>query len=186
MPLVILGESYYQGRVEIGPNYTNEQVRHWGFGVETKPFHTNIVTVCTGQKPSGMIDKEKFWQSVAHYCFVQQVVGTRRDSPPTSEMWENSRGGFLDMLFELQPACVLVVGKRLWEHIPSETYGVPLTSNGVNMPTGTCSGVMMGAIHHTSQGFSATAWRPVVQQLFATAKTKYESDRQRDASTNRE
>ena len=117
--VLVLGESHYDWDVnkpltaQITRQCINEQLE----GTWSMRFGTNIVITFLNKTPS-LEDKRTFWHSVAFYNYVQTSVGFGPRVRPSPEMWQQSLPAFLDVLGDLRPQFILVLGRALWEHLP--------------------------------------------------------------------
>ena len=58
----------------------------------------------------------KFWESVAFYNFVQEIVA--KGQRPEDNLWRQGSVPFLNTLAFLKPQVLLVLGKDLAKHLP--------------------------------------------------------------------
>jgi len=180
--VLVLGESHYEWdkKIPLYSDLTIDCIKEQIEGDYTKQFWTNIAITFLNKSPE-LQDKKEFWDSVAFYNYVQECVGSGPRIRPTNEMWRKSEQGFAEVLAELLPQVVIVLGYELWENLPklggyngpeiigpeiiefkqkTDTWRYPL-SNGE-----TC---LAYAIRHPSYGFSGTYWYPYVQQVISFA-----------------
>ncbi|WP_424945856.1 hypothetical protein [Candidatus Spongiihabitans sp.] len=118
--VLVLGESHYQWDKDVSlssyPTLTNECIEEQLSGQNTYRFWTMIASVFYRCYPTPK-DKKTFWHSVAFANFVQESVGCSSRVRPTREMWEKGRLAFNEMLAELCPDVVAVLGYDLWENL---------------------------------------------------------------------
>lgn len=168
--ILVLGESHYQWDKDIPltQDLTIECITEQMKGVYKKQFWTNIAITFLNRHPS-IEEKNKFWNSVAFYNYVQSNVGFGPRIRPTPELWAKSSVPYLEILNELQPNCIIVLGYQLWENLPSlgekgpmiegaeqkETWKYPIYGNAHALAYG---------IRHPSAGFSAWSWHPFVMR----------------------
>lgn len=166
--VLVLGESHYQWdeQIEAYEGLTIDCVKEQLSGERSK-FWTNIPIAFLGAYPS-LADKREFWSSVAFYNYVQQFAGFGPRVSPSKESWENSEAAFWEVLEALKPNCIIVLGYRLWDNLPSEGERGPdvldAPKNGrwtwwYPIPKSE-SRALAYAIRHPSAGFSGTAWHP--------------------------
>jgi ABC-type Fe3+-hydroxamate transport system substrate-binding protein len=69
--------------------------------------------------------RREFWDSVAFYNYVQEYAGESPDGTVTDEMWSKAKEPFLEVLEELKPDALLVLGKKLSKNLPAlDDFGV--------------------------------------------------------------
>jgi hypothetical protein len=139
-----------------------------------KQFWTNILMAFTSAR-SSMELRNQFWNSVAYFTFVQEYVGVGPGTRPTTQMWERGRKAFSEIVGEIKPECVIVLGKELWYNLPSEgrTPG-PLIENPVQSNTWQYKyspevSFLAYGVHHPSSGFSSRYWHPLISQAIRLA-----------------
>lgn len=177
LPIMILGESLYEWedgvstpdrtKILVGENATGEW-SHRQFTILCKTFMGEEISIET---------KNAFWNSVAYYNFIQEMVGGKARKRPTWQMWQDAAKPFFEILQKLQPACLLVAGKNLWDNLPKPMKTGPnlridneimetryYATHGANM-------ILAGYINHpASFGFKKDYWRLWVTSLIETAK----------------
>lgn len=173
--LLILGESHHGTNPT--PDWTVDVVRRYIANQETEPWFstfTKIGQVITGRKRSE-IDRSRFWNSIAYYNYVQEVVaGFARGPSPSPEMFTRSLPAFLNVISELRPTHILALGLYLWRNRPpfSAAHSV-LTCEGKTSQCGYYASPDSGhralaiGIQHPSAGFSAPAWHPLVAKFLS-------------------
>lgn len=129
--ILILGESQYDSVSSQSDGWTGaptpeckastqEIVRELALGPGNS-FFTKITKLVLN-RPSGVqvaaSERIAFWHGVAFYNYIQWWLRAARYRP-TPEMWDTSREPFLQVLGELQPHVLLVLGKELGNHLPS-------------------------------------------------------------------
>jgi len=171
--LLVLGESHYCW--ESNPparDETNKVVSLWMNG-ERKRFCTNTVMAVCGPTVPTHDAIRTFMNGVVFYNFVQEPLSGPRVEP-TSKQWNESAAAFREVLQELSPVAILVLGKRLWSQLPApDRSGQTLKTERDTQVTSiyeTARGeAIAGYIHHPSSGFSSRRWNPMVQTLLAAA-----------------
>ena len=169
--ILILGESHYQKEPRLTDdwyNLTRECVEAQIRGDYKKQFWTNIVIAFLNRYPT-LSDKATFWHSVAFYNYVQQSVGATARIRPRDQMWQSSEAAFEEVLKELKPEILIVLGYSLWRNLPSQASEGPAVLAAKQTatryyfyPSGSC--VAYG-IRHPSSGFSGYYWYPYIQQI---------------------
>jgi hypothetical protein len=173
--LLILGESHHGTNPT--PDWTVNVVRRYIANKETEswfPTFTKIGQVVTGRKRSE-IDRSQFWNSIAFYNYVQEVVaGFARGPRPTPEMFTRSQPAFQEVISELRPTHILALGMHLWRNMPpsSNAHGV-LACEGKSSDCrhyasrDSSHHALAIGIKHPSAGFSAPAWHPLVAKFLS-------------------
>ena len=148
--ILVLGESHYGEEFETQPNVTSEVVR---LLAQTKrhSFFTKISKVLLGIDGTIWLDDKargEIWEHVAFYNYIQGFVSTDPRVRPTSTMWASAQLPFLQVLRDIKPQVILVLGKELSSHLPEIPEGIEVCR-----------------IQHPSTGFVYSKWNP----LFAKA-----------------
>lgn len=70
-------------------------------------------------------EKRYFWKSVTFYNFIQGSVGFGARVRPTPGMWKNANQPFSEILADLKPQFLVVMGKQVWYSLPelNGSYG---------------------------------------------------------------
>lgn len=66
-----------------------------------------------------MIGRSVFWNTVAFYNYITEIVGDGPRCRPSSEMWGNAEKPFEEVIDVLAPNRIVVVGKTLWDNMTS-------------------------------------------------------------------
>lgn len=110
------------------------------------------------------IGPKEFWQDVAYYNFIQSRVGDTARIRPTQEMWTDSIPAFNEIVSNLNPSRILVLGKANWinllKHIDHEIvdpFIVKINISSVN--------ITMGYINHPSSSLSYSVWQPIARRI---------------------
>ena len=154
--ILVLGESHYGDESETRSTITSEVVQSLAQN-ERHAFFTKVSKVLLGLGRNTWIDDEargQVWEHIAFYNFIQGFVSTDPRVRPTTEMWKNAKTPFLQVVQELQPKLILVLGKEL----------------GNNLPSVSCD-IEMCVIQHPSTGFSYKKWNPVFLEAAERART---------------
>lgn len=133
---MILGESHYADEGEAGQDFTQHVVTTHAYRAGV-PFFSKLTAVLRGDT-SYPTDAERFdtWQHVAFYNFVQEIVGDGSRIAPTREAWEAAHAPFFDVVRELEPDVILVLGNRLWEEVPNLPPEYPVEWCSITHPSG--------------------------------------------------
>jgi hypothetical protein len=178
---LIVGESVYdwtkdKSGVDWDPDLTIGTIGEQLTGEPPIAFHTKIATAFLGKSPD-LEDKKGFWHQVAFYNYVQESVGDAARVRPTAEHWANSEAAFAEILHDLQPEMVVVLGFGHWEHIVELEGGSGPALLGARwdctyLYQHSTGYALAFGIQHPSSGFSPPRWHPVLLAGIELAKTK--------------
>lgn len=173
--LLILGESHHAVAPHQPRSLTIDVTRMYIEGNYTQKtlngrFWTTIASTVTGFSHSE-IDRRSFWESVAFYNYIPEIVGEYSRIRPKENLWSLGREPFLEVLEKLTPDWVLVLGSEMWRHLQSDgEIGQSVTIETETRET-RCypagSGKRSLAIsipHPVSYGFSWRNWHPWVRE----------------------
>lgn len=158
--LLILGESHYYKGPHPGPEFTRELTQGYIDGTVNHRFWTLVARSVGGQSMSRE-QCQAFWRQVAFYNYIQDVVGVGARVAPTAQMWASARRPFREVLRVIDPDAVLVLGRRLWGHLPKAT-GTPAPIGG--------GAIAIYINHPASIGFLPSRWTPAVAGLLDRAR----------------
>jgi hypothetical protein len=115
-------------------------------------FFTKIARLFLGYGRA-LSDEERadFWHQIAFYNYVQWWLDDR-GVRPTPEMWRTAQAPFLEVLQELRPKLVLVLGRELASELPS------IPEHIVTLPIP----------HPSSYGWTYEPWTTQVTQALNT------------------
>ncbi|HIG9504431.1 TPA: hypothetical protein ACYFTC_005756, partial [Klebsiella pneumoniae] len=77
-------------------------------------------------------ERREAWQHVAFYNYVQEFVGDAGRIRPTRAMWRDAATVLEEVVAELRPDVILVLGYQMWDHLPE----LPVTWACVKHPCG--------------------------------------------------
>ncbi len=174
--ILVLGESHYEWGSR--PVQCPEETELTEFCVreyqrkKKHQFWTRVTNMLIGD---GRTDVA-IWDRVAYYNFVQTLLD--KHQRPTEAMWKDSVEPFQRVVQQLEPHCILALGKSLWAHIPEGIYSSQLiTSTGESRPirwfriSSAKRAPSTFVNHPRSRQFTTTRWRPVVQALLRAANS---------------
>ena len=170
--VLVLGESCYQWDKDIplGPDFTIRCVTEQKAGRYPAKFWTNIVIAFLNKRPTTQ-EKEAFWSSVAFYNYVQRPVGWGPRKSPSKEMWQEGADPFAEILEQLSPQLVIVLGFQLWRQLPDldGQKGPRISSTRqpetwqYSLENGSC---LAYGVMHPSAAFSGKYWHPYIMEAF--------------------
>lgn len=176
--ILILGESHHHDPADKPDNLEKEggltkfMVQEYITG-ESGPqfkFWTNFMQAITGKK-QWEIDRKDFWSKHAFYNYIQEPLAGPRKAP-SPVMWREAWEPFCQIVDELKPTHILVMGKRLWNEIPQDggREGKTIVVNGNPwqtwyFPCKACKGgeVVSTYIHHPCSAFSSEKWHQFIK-----------------------
>lgn len=159
--ILVLGESHHGE--DTGSSKTRDILYDQTYSCYTMKSYTNFERALEGDYTDDD-DRERIWNSVMFYNYVQSCVSKSRKSP---EDWQfkDSEDAFFEVLEEYEPDVVLVWGTRLWESLPYTNYESydNCEYDGYEYRCGsytTDSGLVVPCyeIQHPSSGFSWSWW----------------------------
>lgn len=116
--VLVLGESHYGDPGDEYLKFTQEVVREWATE-KRLAFFTKAAKLVLGRGAGiWLTDKERtnFWERVAFYNYVQSFLPAARYRP-TQNMWDAAKKPFSQLLEELSPQVILVLGDELRLHL---------------------------------------------------------------------
>ena len=167
--VLVLGESHYEWEKDmplLPPNLTIQCIEEQLAGEEPSiAFWTKIAITFLNEHPS-IEEKREFWHSVAFYNYIQESVGFGPRVRLTEEMWEKAREPFNEVLYELCPQFIAVLGyDDLWCNLlDNGSQGSTKSDWRYPHPEGEAWAFRMK--HPSARGFSARKWHgPLIQAL---------------------
>lgn len=123
MKILIIGESHYEYEEESGRRCQDDEGltrRVFGdFSNITNPFRSKVAAAVLGRSVKD-VDAElyrSFWESVAVYNYVRRLLKNEKAKPADFRDPEAAEA-FKEVLSSLQPDCVFVFSKRVWNQLP--------------------------------------------------------------------
>lgn len=134
--LLVLGESHYGVDADSGPDFTQKVIRDCAY-VSGFAFFSKLTNVLRGRTdwPTDE-DRRETWQHVAFYNFVQEFVGEESRIQPIKAMWRAAQAPFLNVVRELEPDVILVLGSRLWDNVDELPPAFPVEWCSITHPSG--------------------------------------------------
>lgn len=174
--VLVLGESHYcaDPAREAVPGITRSVIADlFDPGSVHEPYkntYTKFIKALTGKFGDlSATDKEKAWNGVAFYNFVQ-VAMTGPRTAPTAEEFRMSDGVFWEVLRELKPEKVIAWGHRLYDELPDGGGKALEPVEGCDvweyrLPFGKVEVLKMV---HPSAGYSPEYWHGVIREFIDT------------------
>lgn len=134
--LLVLGESHYGAEEDDAPDFTQRVIRENAYTAGLQ-FFSKVTNVLRG-RADWPTDEERreAWRHVAFYNFVQEIVGNDSRIAPTTKMWREAQAPFVEVVRQLEPDVILVLGVRLWNNVDALPPTFPVEWCGVKHPGG--------------------------------------------------
>ena len=179
LSVLLLGESHYDEGFGQGDRLTEYVIRrHIRGDGRQYAFWTKIAHTFTDSPYETEASRDRFWQSVGFYNYVQEFAGTGPRQRPTPQQFARSWPAFNDVLGQLQPDVIVVLGFGLWDALcpmlPSRhnLEAAPLGRRVPSYAVIPAAAGIIGYIKHPSTGFRPADWRPWVSELMAVAQRR--------------
>lgn len=117
--VLFLGESHYGDKEDNHPNFTNEVVNLHAYSNNRDFFDQISKYIVLSEDELNHEEKINAWKNIAFYNYVQFLVGEDASYRPTKQMWTESYEPFLELIDEIKPDLIVVLGSTLWDKIPS-------------------------------------------------------------------
>jgi len=168
--LLVLGESHWGNSTYQYTEFTRDVVKKWCFQRRDR-FFTSIAKLVLGIPPGVYLaegPRQAFWNQVAFYNFVPVIVGPGPRDRPSEAQWSLATEPFCNVLTELEPHAILVLGKELWWHLPEpdSMIRLPIPSMEIEIKRYRRGATFADAVmiqHPSSFGMRYADWRPRVQ-----------------------
>lgn len=143
--VLFLGESHYGTSGKEKPDTTINVVRRLGQENRHRFFTTTAKLALFKGSKNHISNKERkeLWENVAFYNYIQEFVADGARKRPSPEMWKSSENAFLNVLQDLKPELLVILGKELNRNLPS-------------IPTN----IKVCRVNHPSSGFRYKQWIP--------------------------
>ena len=159
--LLLLGESAYSwktnGKIKHPPpEHCKEQVDRvvddFRGCCSSSGFMPKLSRALTNKREPTREELRFAWDRVAFANYVPCTVGLGPRTRPTEEMWATASKRFPELLKEVQPKRIIVLGKTMWNNMPDSHIYVSTIVQGYHMASGEIS--MCWALAHPSRGLS--------------------------------
>lgn len=125
-------------------------------------FSTKIRRIIFGREST--IEPKEFWDNAAFYNFVQFLVGSEARQRPAPDQWKNSIPAFEEIVSELKPDRVLVLGLANWKNLTFYIENEKTSDHTAILNVCNYS-VVAGYINHPSSSIRYATWQPIAQSL---------------------
>lgn len=124
--ILVLGESHYGVPEDEHEEYTKEVVQLWAKENRLAFFTKIAKTILNLDSSEYLTDdaKTEFWENVAFYNYIQKIVGEGARIRPASDMWESSAPALFEVIKDLDPQIIYVLGKELADNLPQLPSGI--------------------------------------------------------------
>ncbi len=149
--ILFLGESHYGTKGNEKEETTINVVKRLGL-CEQKchRFFTTTAKLALLKGSKEKISKnerKKLWEQVAFYNYIQEFVADGARKRPSVEMWKSSEEALLNVIKNLEPQLIVILGKELNKNLPL------LPEN-----------IQICRVNHPSSGFKYSKWIPEFQK----------------------
>ncbi|MBV7313270.1 uracil-DNA glycosylase family protein [Morganella morganii] len=116
--VMILGLSHYGDPEDAYPEFTRDVINENAYSPGNRFFTllTNLLRLSKDAPDD--TERRAAWEQVAFYNYIQDIVGITSRISPTPEMWDEARQPFLNVVKELKPQIIIVLGTQLWDQLP--------------------------------------------------------------------
>ena len=97
------------------------------------------------------VSAKEFWENAAFYNFVQYRVGDFSKERPTKKMWDDSAHAFEELVNNIKPERILVLGQENWRNLLAHTKHENINDFKAKIFIGSYE-VIAGFIVHPSAG----------------------------------
>lgn len=179
--LLLLGESHYGGEGDSHPEFTRAVIRDWALPGRDRYFG-RVARLVLGLAPGAPLTdvaRQSFWESIAFYNYVPGLVGATPRVRPSAEQWSAGIAPLRNVLADLRPQSMLVLGRELWDHVVGlEPHATDPALRQMPLPNG--GSALAAAVRHPSApGFRYAVWRPLVERLLEPSHATRTSAHQR-------
>ena len=116
--VMILGLSHYGDYEDQYPEFTRDVINENAYSAGNR-FFTLLTNLLRLSKIAPSDDERKAaWEHVVFYNYIQDIVGATGRISPTTEMWNAAKRPFLNVVQELKPQLIIVLGTQLWDQLP--------------------------------------------------------------------
>jgi hypothetical protein len=91
-------------------------------------------------------------------------VGSQARQRPTEEIWKSSIPAFEELIPELKPERILVLGLANWRNLTFHINHQKTSEHSAVLNVGT-NAVLAGYINHPSSNISYSKWQPIAEAL---------------------
>ncbi|EFD5358390.1 hypothetical protein [Escherichia coli] len=117
--VLVLGLSHYGDDDDNYPEFTRDVVAENAYKSGNR-FFTILSNVLRLSRDNINDEQRRLvWANVSFYNYIQEIVGDKGRISPTREMWHNANAPFLDIVKQLKPDVILVLGTELWDQLPN-------------------------------------------------------------------
>ncbi|HEV7234246.1 MAG TPA: hypothetical protein VGN36_08365, partial [Sphingorhabdus sp.] len=128
-------------------------------------FYTTIARALAGKAELSDSDWSDAWAEIAHTNYIPTAVQGRGRDRPTAEQWKLASHAWPQLLNELRPLNVIVLGLSMWERMPDTVQKFDRFNHDYCLSDGTR--VKCCAVRHPSAGLSWAALQEAIEHLEA-------------------
>ena len=156
---MILGESHYGESQEETEDFTRLWIQSYSNANRANRFFTVVTKLLLGISTGSNLSpnrRREVWNHVAFYNYVQRFPSTTARVRPSPQLWKEAEAPFEQVLRELAPDVVLILGRELEKHAVCQ---IP-------------SSIVVCAIPHPSSfGFRRNEWSLHIQHKLQDARS---------------
>lgn len=163
---LLLGESNFTSPQNYTPQLVINCVRDAIDGTDPSGFgrfSTKTIRLIFGERTQHSV--EEFWENVAFFNFVGELVGEQARVRPTLEMWSRSGARFERWVSKLQPSQILVLGKATWQNVLRQVSHTAMSAHQAELRLGSGLTMRAGYVNHPSSSVRYSTWHPVAREL---------------------
>lgn len=184
LKILIIGRSYYDARYrdKTIESYINDLINNKA----NDTFFTTLELVLsdtshwrTGFRNTLKLNRKKFWNSLCYHQYIQGILPDGY-STPGKEMWKQGQEVYKDVLLALQPDIVVMVGKDVFNNMPTlgGRNGKRYSRQGVDMKTwvldmGACECEIAGMAHPRDSDFNMDVWKELYVKFISDYKNRH-------------
>jgi hypothetical protein len=176
--ILILDESNYQAdrkKPAHNPYYSIERVQKMLNTEATTMFWTKMAAAMIGEKPNHK-QRLEFWNSIAFYTYVQESLiwnGQGARVQPSQTMLNESEPAFYQVLNDLEPEVIIVIGFQNWELLPpgdAQELRIEGAAHETTRRYQHSGGSALAfAVRRVTMGFDAREIHPFIKQVIDLA-----------------
>lgn len=169
---LILGESNYTSEENFDQNLVitciDDHISNNTDGNFSR-FATKTRRVVLGQNTK--VSAKQFWGNSAFYNFVQYRVGDFSKERPTQKMWQDSVEAFEELVANIKPERILVLGQENWNNLLAHIKHEKINNFKAKLLIGDQC-LIAGFIVHPSSGggyFTYEKYTPIAKEIVLDA-----------------
>jgi hypothetical protein len=172
--LLLLGESAYSWEedahiIDPSPHHPVEIVRHIvdDFDYGGLGFMRTLTRGLANEEWPSKERCELVWNKVAFTNYVPGTVGHKARVRPSPDKWKQAKLEFPDLLEQLKPLRLIVLGLEMWDddHMPPASVGGGSGAQAYRLSSGELCWCLPLA-HPSAHGSKRTSWRQLAAAVY--------------------